>query len=258
MVAVNLGVSALAVAALLAATLAVALRLGRHSVIDVAWGAGFALVAAVTAVLSAGHGDPARTWLLCALTAVWGLRLAAHIAVRSRGEGEDPRYRALLAKAPGDRTAYALRVVYLPQGLLIWLISLPVQVAAYSAAPLGPVAAAGAAVWAVGMLFEAVGDAQLARFKADPANRGRIMDRGLWAWTRHPNYFGDACVWWGLFLVAAEAWPAVLTVPAPVVMTLLLTVGSGKRLLEARMADRPGWSEYARRTSGFVPLPPRR
>lgn len=258
MFAVNLAVTGVVVAAVLAATFAVALRQDRHAVVDVAWGTGFALVALATALLSTGHGDPVRTWLLCALTAVWGFRLTAHIGWRSRGTGEDPRYRALLAKAPGSRTAYAARMIYLPQGALLWLISMPVQVAAYSAGPIGGVAAAGAALWAAGLLFESVGDAQLARFKADPANRGRIMDRGLWGWTRHPNYFGDACVWWGLFLIAAEAWPGPLTAPAPIVMTLLLTVGSGKRLLEARMADRPGWREYARRTSGFLPLPPRR
>ncbi|WP_179646642.1 DUF1295 domain-containing protein [Spinactinospora alkalitolerans] len=242
----------------MAVTFAVALRLGRHSVVDVAWGAGFAVVALVTAVMSAGHGDPARTWLVCGLTAVWGVRLAVHIARRGRGRGEDPRYVRLLAGAPGSPTAYALRMVYGLQGVLLWLISMPVQVAAYTGGQLGPLAAAGAALWLVGLVFEALGDAQLARFRADPANRGRIMDRGLWAWTRHPNYFGDACVWWGIFLVAAQPWPGALTFPAPAAMTWLLVAGSGKRLLEEHMSGRPGWSDYVRRTSGFVPLPPRR
>jgi steroid 5-alpha reductase family enzyme len=110
----------------------------------------------------------------------------------------------------------------------------------------GGVALAGLAVWAVGFAFEAVGDAQLARFRADPANAGRVMDRGLWSWTRHPNYFGDCLVWWGL------------SVLSPLVMTLLLTRGSGKPLLERHLADRPGYAAYVARTSGFVPLPPRR
>ena len=117
---------------------------------------------------------------------------------------------------------------------------------------------AGVALWCVGVCFEAVGDAQLERFRRDPANRGMVMDRGLWRYTRHPNYFGDACVWWGIFLVAAERWPGALTVGAPVVMTLLLTVGSGVRVLERHMAGRPGWDDYAARTSRFVPLPPKR
>lgn len=108
------------------------------------------------------------------------------------------------------------------------------------------------------MLFEGIGDFQLARFKADPGNRGRIMDRGLWSWTRHPNYFGDFCVWWGLYLLACADWrAAAVAVVSPLPMSFLLTGGSGKALLERHMADRPGWAEYASRTSGFVPLPPR-
>ncbi|WP_285760164.1 DUF1295 domain-containing protein [Nocardiopsis ansamitocini] len=251
-------VSVVAVAAVLVATFAVAMRVGRHSVIDVAWGIGFAVVALATALLSIGQGDAARTWLVCALTVVWGLRLALHIGRRSAGKGEDPRYARLLSKAPGNRTAYAVRSIYLLQGAILLAISMPVQVAGYSQRPLGLLALVGVTVWAIGLLFEAVGDAQLARFKADPRNKGAIMDRGLWSWTRHPNYFGDACVWWGIFLVAAEAWPGVLTIYAPVVMTLLLTKGSGQRILEAHMRDRPGWADYARRTSGFFPLPPKK
>ncbi|GAA2917737.1 hypothetical protein GCM10010478_16970 [Streptomyces erythrogriseus] len=125
--------------------------------------------------------------------------------------------------------------------------------------PLSALALAGTAVWAVGLFFETVGDAQLARFKADRANQGRIMDRGLWSWTRHPNYFGDFCVWWGLFLVACDGgWQAAaVSVVSPLVMSVLLISGSGKRLLERRMAGRPGWDAYAARTSGFFPRPPR-
>ncbi|KOX12543.1 membrane protein [Nocardiopsis sp. NRRL B-16309] len=235
---------------------AVGRRVGRHSVVDVAWGLGFVVVAAVALVTATA--DHARAWLLFALVAVWGVRLAAHIHRRSRGVGEDPRYDRLLSRAPGSRDAYALRVVYLLQGALVWCVALPVQVSAHTSGPLGGLAAAGTALWLFGFLFEAVGDAQLRRFKADPAHRGRIMDRGLWAWTRHPNYFGDACVWWGLFLVAAGSWWVLLTLPAPLLMTFLLTRGSGQRLLDEHMAGRPGWAEYARRTSAFVPRPPRR
>ncbi|WP_031013869.1 DUF1295 domain-containing protein [Streptomyces sp. NRRL F-5727] len=255
----NLAAAAAAALTVLLATFAVAVRRDLHRLVDIAWGLAFAAVAAVTWLLSAGHGDDGRRALVAAATVVWGLRLATHIARRSRGHGEDPRYAALLDKAPGNRTLYALRAVYLGQGALVWLISLPVQAASYSSAPLDALAYGGLAVWAAGLAFEAVGDHQLARFKANPANRGRIMDQGLWAWTRHPNYFGDSLVWWGLYLLACTAWqPALAVLVSPVLMTLLLTVGSGKRLLEKHMAHRPGYAAYAARTSGFFPLPPRR
>lgn len=234
---------------------------GTHRIVDVAWGTAFAAVAVVTYAVSAGaeEGDGGRRLLVTALTVVWGLRLAGHIAWAGRGRGEDPRYAEMLDKAPGSRTAYAFRKVYLLQGALVWLVSLPVQASGYVTGPLGPVALAGAAVWLVGLFFEAVGDHQLARFKADPAHRGLIMDRGLWRYTRHPNYFGDFCVWWGIFLAATADDPVVAAavLVSPLVMSYLLIAGSGKRLLERRMASRPGWDEYAARTSGFFPLPPR-
>ncbi|MFF9839301.1 DUF1295 domain-containing protein [Streptomyces sp. NPDC013740] len=255
---VNLVAAAGAALAVHLATFAVGARRGLHRIVDIAWGLAFAAVAAVTWWLSAGDGDDGRRLVVAAATIVWGVRLAAHIAHRSRGHGEDPRYTALLDEAPGSRTLYALRTVHLGQAALVWFISLPVQAASYSSAPLDPLAYAGLAVWATGLAFEAVGDHQLARFKADPANRGRIMDQGLWAWTRHPNYFGDSLVWWGLYLLACTAWqPAIVVLVSPVLMTLLLTAGSGKRLLEKYMAHRPGYAAYAARTSGFIPLPPR-
>lgn len=257
--AIDLAWAAAAALAVMLATFAVAVRKGVHRIVDVAWGIGFTAVALTTFAVSAGHGDPVRRLLATALTAAWGLRLAVHIARRGRGHGEDPRYEAMLAKAPGSRNAYALRMVYLLQGALVWLVSLPVQAAQYVPGRPSFLAWAGVALWAVGVGFEAVGDAQLARFKADPAHRGRIMDRGLWSWTRHPNYFGDFCVWWGLFLLACDsAAAAAVSVVSPVVMTLLLTRGSGKRLLERHMAGRPGYADYQARTSGFFPRPPRR
>ena len=142
--------------------------------------------------------------------------------------------------------------------MLALVIAAPIIVGGFETAPVGVVAWVGVAVWCVGVLFEAVGDAQMQRWRADPAHHGMVIDVGLWRYTRHPNYFGDACVWWGIFLVAADAWPGVVTVFSPVVMTLLLTKGSGMRLLERHMSQREGWDEYARRTSPFIPLPPRR
>ncbi|AZP19189.1 DUF1295 domain-containing protein [Streptomyces aquilus] len=256
--ALNLALAAAAALAVMLGTFAVAVRVGVHRIVDIAWGAAFTAVAVVTFAASAGHGDPARRTLVTVLTAVWGLRLAVHIARRGRGHGEDPRYEAMLAKARGSRNAYALRWVYLLQGGLVWLVSLPVQAAQYVPGALSPLALAGTALWAVGLCFEAVGDAQLARFKADPAHRGRIMDRGLWAWTRHPNYFGDFCVWWGLYLLTCdELAAAAVSLVSPVVMSLLLTKGSGKRLLERHLRDRPGYGAYVARTSGFFPRPPK-
>jgi steroid 5-alpha reductase family enzyme len=257
--AAGLAWSAGAALAVMLVTFALALRTGTHRIVDSAWGIAFTAVAAVSCVMSAGTGDPGRRALVTALTALWGLRLAVYIAHRGRGHGEDPRYAKMLAKAPGNPNLYALRMVYLLQGALVWLVSLPVQAAQYVPGPLTALAWAGTAVWAVGLAFEAVGDAQLARFKADPAHRGRIMDRGLWSWTRHPNYFGDFLVWWGLWLLTCDSLgAAAVSLVSPVVMSLLLTRGSGKRLLERHMADRPGYADYLARTSGFLPRPPRR
>jgi steroid 5-alpha reductase family enzyme len=256
---VGLGWSALAVTVLLGLTFAAALRLGRHSVIDVVWGLGFAVVALTSGLLATGHGDTGRRILVIAMTCVWGLRLAAHIGWRSRGASEDPRYVAMLDRAPGNRALYALRVVYLTQGVVLLFISLPVQVAVHERGALTGWTWIGVAVWAVGLFFEALGDRQLSRFRADPANRGRVLDTGLWRYTRHPNYFGDACVWWGLFLVAAVRWPGVLTILSPLLMTYLLANGTGKPLLEERLGStRAGYASYVARTSGFLPLPPRR
>ncbi|MFE3416652.1 DUF1295 domain-containing protein [Streptomyces mirabilis] len=258
--AANLGWAAATALAVMLGIFALALNLGVHRVVDIAWGVAFAAVAVVTFGLSGAHGDPARRLLVTSLTVVWGLRLAVHIARRGSGHGEDPRYEAMLARAPGNRNLYALRMIYLLQGALVWLVSLPVQAAQYTPRPLSALAWAGTAVWAVGLFFETVGDAQLARFKADPVNQGRIMDQGLWSWTRHPNYFGDFCVWWGLFLVACDGgWQAAaVSVVSPLVMSVLLINGSGKRLLERHMAGRPGWDAYIARTSAFFPLLPRR
>ncbi|MFI5755815.1 DUF1295 domain-containing protein [Streptomyces sp. NPDC051569] len=255
----GVGLAAAAALTVMLITFAIAVARGLHRIIDIAWGVGFTAVAVVSYAASAGQGDEVRRILVTVLTGVWGLRLAGHIALRGRGHGEDARYEKMLAKAPGNRNLYALRMIYLLQGALVLLISLPVQAAMYLPGEVGPVAYAGCALWLVGLFFEAVGDRQLHRFTADPANKGRIMDRGLWSWTRHPNYFGDFCVWWGLFLlVCDDPVVAAATVVSPLLMSYLLINGSGKRLLERHMAGRPGYAEYTARTSGFFPLPPRR
>jgi steroid 5-alpha reductase family enzyme len=258
----NLWVTAAATCALMLAAWLVGLRRRRHDGVDVVWGLGFVLVALVGLGLSAGDGDTWRRVLVTALTAVWGLRLAGHILLRNRGHDEDRRYVELLADAPGSPALYALRKVYLTQGVVLWLVSLPVQLAQYGRGDtlLGVEAAAvaGVLVWLVGFLFETVGDAQLAAFTADPDNRGRVLDGGLWRYTRHPNYFGDACVWWGLTLLGMHHVPGTAGVASAALMTFLLARGTGAKLLESTIGDRrPGYADYIARTSGFIPLPPR-
>ncbi|MGW5270564.1 Steroid 5-alpha reductase family enzyme [Rhodococcoides kroppenstedtii] len=254
------GLSLLVALAVLGLTAVVGFRIGRHNVVDVSWGAGFVVIAVVAAI--AGEGELWRRVLLAILVGLWGTRLAVSMARRSRGKGEDPRYEDMLARAGGHPVVTALRKIYLTQALALWFVSLPVQVAASAAGTVGVLTVVGAALWLLGITFETVGDRQMDAFKADPANKGSIMDRGLWRYTRHPNYFGDACVWWGVYLVAAGGagslvGPAVATVLSPVAMTYFLVFATGARLLERHMAERPGYREYQQRTSYFVPLPPR-
>ncbi|TCJ29385.1 DUF1295 domain-containing protein [Nocardioides jejuensis] len=251
-----LAVEVLVVAAAMALTAYAARRAGRYSVVDTTWGLALAAVALVAAAGGAAldTGESWRRWLLVVLVAVWGSRLSWHMHRRNSGHGEDPRYTAMLAGASPLQRAVK---VWVTQGAAVVLVGLPVTVAAVTTGGWPPMAAAGVALWLLGVSFEAVGDAQLARFKADPANRGLIMDRGLWSWTRHPNYFGDACVWWGIWLVSLTTPWSLLTVVAPLAMTYFLVFATGARLLDRHMEGRPGWAEYASRTSMFLPRPPR-
>lgn len=241
-------------------TWVVARRVGRWNVVDVTWGLSFAVTALTSFLWSIpAHTDTTRRILVVALTALWGLRLAGYIALRSRGHGEDPRYAAMFDEATGSPAVHAIKVVFLPQALISWFVSLPVQAAMYERSGAGILTWVGAAVWAVGVFFEAVGDAQMSAFRKDPANRGHVMDRGLWRYTRHPNYFGDATVWAGLYLIAASQWQGATTVLSPFAMLYFLYFKSGKGLLEKGLSEsKPGYADYVRRTSGFFPLPPRR
>lgn len=259
-----LTVSAVALAAaalLMTATALAAHRLGRVAVVDVAWGLGFVLVAATSSVVGAlTDGDAVRRWLVLAMVGLWGLRLAWHIRRRAVGHGEDPRYEEVLGGSLREAgMGVAVRKVFVVQGLALWFISLPVQVGAVSDVWSWTAVLAGVALWLVGLVFETVGDAQLAAYKADP-DRAPVMDRGLWRYTRHPNYFGDACVWWGVWLAAGlgSGWlPGLVTVLAPAAMTYFLVFATGARLLERTMMQRPGYPAYAARTSMFLPRRPR-
>jgi steroid 5-alpha reductase family enzyme len=227
------------------------------TLVDSLWAPFFLLAAAVYAIASPGP-LAARGTLVLLLVAVWALRLCVHLTRRNRGKPEDRRYAAMRARHEPGFAWKSLFIVFGLQAVLAWIISAPLFAAIAGTAPPGPVDALALALWLTGFLFEAVGDAQLARFKSDPANAGRVMDRGLWRWTRHPNYFGDACLWWGYWLFAVAAGGA-WTVFAPALMTLLLLKVSGVALLERDIGERrPAYRDYVERTSAFVPWPPRR
>jgi steroid 5-alpha reductase family enzyme len=235
--------------------------LARYRDIDIFWPLGFVGVALAGFFVSgATHGtNQVQRWLLLTLTSLWGLRLSAYLAWRSRGHGEDPRYEAIMKRAKGSEVLYAAAVIYGLQAVLMWFVSLALSAGMFAPSPLVVLEIIGTLVWGVGFFFESIGDLQLYRFSTKTANSGKLLDTGLWAWTRHPNYFGDATVWWGLFLIAAAGGWGALSVLSPLVMTGLLTSISGKALTEKRMnVTRPGFEAYVARTSGFFPLPPRR
>lgn len=234
----------------------VSLRLRNAGIVDSVWGLGFVAIAAIT-TFSARPLDAARL-LPLALVSIWGIRLAVHISWRNHGKGEDPRY-AEMRSDHGDAFAWrSLWIVFWFQGALMLVISAPLQMALMT--PRGSIEPwqwAGVLVWLVGFLFETIGDWQLVRFKADPDNRGEVLDSGLWRYTRHPNYFGDAMVWWGLFAVCLPIGAAAWTAVGPLVMTVMLMRVSGVTLLEKSLKEsKPGYAEYVRKTSAFLPLPP--
>ena len=233
------------------------LRLRDASIVDIYWGLGFAQIAVITSALAGGY--PWRKLLLALLTVAWGVRLGLYLCWRNAGRGEDYRYQAMRRHYGARFPLLSLATVFGLQGVLMWLVSLPVQFGQFAAMPaqLTRLDWAGGALWLVGIGFESVGDWQLARFKADPANAGAVMDRGLWRYTRHPNYFGDACAWWGLWLIAAAggAWWTALS---PALMTFLLLRVSGVAMLERTIGKRrPEYAAYVARTSAFVPWFPR-
>jgi len=242
---------------LLAATVVWMISVAQRNVtiVDTLWSLLFA-IAAWTYASHVESGNP-RTGLVLALVTLWSLRLALYLGWRSHGQPEDRRYAAIRKRNEPNFAFKSLYRVFGVQAVLAWLISLPLLGATLGTKPLTWVDDIGAALVLLGIFFETVGDWQLTRFKADPANAGRVMDRGLWRYTRHPNYFGDFCVWWGFFLIAlsAGAWWSFI---GPLLMSVLLLRVSGVTLLEKDIAERrPGYSEYVRRTNAFFPGPPR-
>ena len=252
---INLAVAAM----VMTGAWAIHLYLGKASVADSFWGPGFAVIAWTTWVVTSNPS--LRADLVLTLVTIWALRLAWHITRRSRNKPEDPRYQKMRSKHPQTFWMRSLGTVFLLQAGLMWVVSLPVQVGIHSPTPQGLtwVDWLGLILWLVGFFFEAVGDAQLARFKADPANKGRILDTGLWAYTRHPNYFGETLMWWALFLIAAHVPSGLWTALGPLVLTFLLLRVSGVRLTEATMGENYSQlSRYKQRVSPFFPWPPQK
>jgi steroid 5-alpha reductase family enzyme len=248
--------SIIAVLVYMTVLFALALLRRDNSVADAGWGIGVLVVWAVTFFLE--PGGTALQGFAGVLVAAWGLRLSAHIGLRNRGRGEDFRYaqwRKDWGRAFVPRTYLQ---VFLLQGLFLVLVAMPVILINRSrSGRIGPFAAAGAGIWLIGFLFESVGDSQLRRFKGDPANRGRIMTEGLWKYTRHPNYFGESLMWWGLAVLGLSVPGGWAGAVSPLVLTILLTKVSGIPLLERKYRGNAEFEAYARRTSAFIPLPPR-
>ena len=234
----------------------VSLALRNASIVDPFWGFGFVMVAWMMVWLRDPHAG--RSWLLLACTTIWGLRLSLFLLWRNTGHGEDPRYAAMRSYHGEAFWWRSLFTVFWLQGILLWFIAFPVQWGIVpDAVPLDWLDALPLGLWMVGMIFETAGDWQLARFRRDPANRGRVLQSGLWRYTRHPNYFGDFCVWWALYLLAARngAWGTFLS---PLLMSVFLVYVSGVRLTEKTISDRrPEYEQYKRRPNAFFPGPPK-
>lgn len=265
-VLISLAVAVAAAAVVMTVTALVARRQGRVVVVDTAWGLGFVAIAAASGLVATfiGAGTGPRTALLVAVVGVWGLRLGWHMHRRSStpDHGEDPRYLQVLGGPLAEvGMGVAVRKVFAVQGAVMAVIALPVAVGVVRDVWCWPIVVLGLLVWVTGLVFESVGDAQLAAYRAQPReSRPAVLDTGLWRYTRHPNYFGDSCVWWGIWLIGglASGWVAGLaTLIAPLAMTWFLVSVTGAKLLEETMMKRPAYVEYASRTSKFFPRPPR-
>lgn len=233
------------------------LRLKNASIVDIFWGIGFILAAWLAFALTP-QGFLPRKVLLCTLVTIWGLRLALHIGIRNLDKPEDLRYAKWREEHGARWWWFSFVQVFLLQGVLMWIIGAPLLAAQTAGFPaiLTPLDWLGAVLWTFGLFFEAIADLQLMRFKADGMNKGKLLTGGLWKYTRHPNYFGEAIVWWGFYVIALAAgkwW----TVFSPFLMTFLLVRVSGVPMLERMMKDKPGYEEYRRRTSAFFPWLPK-
>lgn len=237
----------------------VSLALRDVSIVDIGWGLGFVVI--TWTARAAGPGDDARSTIQAVLVTLWGLRLAGYLLLRNWGQPEDYRYAAMRRRVGPSYAFLSIFMVFGLQGVLMLAVSLPVQAVQgiASSAPLGPLDFLGIALFCIGFFFEVAGDFQLTRFRANPGNQGQVLDTGVWAWTRHPNYFGDALQWWAIGLFALSVPGAAWTLIGPGLMTFLLLRISGVQLLERGLRKRkPDYEAYAERTPSFIPRPPRR
>ena len=233
-----------------------ALLLKDNSIVNVAWGGAFILIALITYPWGQ---NLLRPFIVTLLVIIWAGRLSLHILLRRRGKGEDFRYAAWRREWGRWVVPRSFFQIFMLQGAIALVVASGVIVINLRSGPwLTWLDLLGVLLWAKGFFFQAVGDMQLQWFKSDPANRGRIMTRGLWKYTRHPNYFGEVLMWWGIYIIALGAPGGWITIIAPLTITLLLLKVSGVPMLEQGMAGRPGWDDYARRTSPFLPWWPRR
>jgi steroid 5-alpha reductase family enzyme len=247
-----------AIAILMVATWLVSIAIRNASIVDIVWGSGFVVVAITTHVRDDTTG--ALDWLVTVLVAAWGLRLSAHLGIRNHGGGEDFRYRAMRKRWGPRFWLISLLTVFVLQGVLMWVVSLPVQLVRAGTSPgIGVFAVIGAFVAVCGLAIETTADIQLRAFRADPSNAGKVMDRGLWAWTRHPNYFGDVVFWWGVVIAVLSVGVAWWGIIGGTLMNFLLVQVSGVAMLERSLSKRKeGWDDYVRRTPAFLPRPPAR
>jgi steroid 5-alpha reductase family enzyme len=244
-------INACVIAGLMLTVWLISLPLRDVSIVDIFWGLGFVLVAWVTYLAGAVSE---RGLLLPVLTTVWGLRLSGYLAWRKLGKPEDFRYRDMRDHHPRSFPIRSLLTIFALQGILMWIIALPLQTVNSSGTPFVALTLIGVLLWVAGLLFESIGDWQLARFKSDATNDGRVMDRGLWRYTRHPNYFGDFLVWWGFYLLALASGGPWWSVVGPLIMSVLLMRVSGVTLLEQSLKNRKaGYAEYVARTNAFFP-----
>ena len=237
----------------------VAQRIRDVSFIDAFWAFGMVLMAMSSFLLADAPIE--RRALLTGLCTLWGLRLGLHLFGRWRRDGVDRRYASLFERAKARGMGFpvaSLIFVFLPQAILMWMVSLPVQLG-QTGDSLGLLTGIGVALAITGIAIESVADAQLEAFRKDKSRAGQVMDSGLWRYSRHPNYFGDACVWWGLFIIALDAPLGLWALPGPIFLTWTLLKWSGAPLLEKSLQQsRPDYADYVRRTSGFILWPPKR
>ena len=249
--------AALTIGLLMLVTWIISVVVNDASIVDIVWGLGFAIATGAAYVASPIDQTTDRQLLILVLVGLWGLRLTVYLGWRNLGKGEDRRYQAMRRKTPDSFWIVSLFKVFILQGILMWVVAVPPVASMTLDKPLWWLDWTGVGLWAVGLFFETTGDIQLARFKAQPDSKGKVLDRGLWRYTRHPNYFGDFCVWWGIYTVAAAAglWWSIFS---PLVMSALLIRYSGAGLLEKTITRRrPEYSAYIEKTNAFFPGPPK-